>query len=488
MVKLKQLVKDLEGIQIKGSKEVEISGLSSHSKKVAPGDLFFAKRGTKTHGMEYIKDAFLAGAKAIVTDLYNPFYKDTTQIICNDVAKLEAILAKKFYQDPSLSLYLCGITGTNGKTTTSYLIQHLLSTKKKPCGLIGTIEVISGKNRMMAAMTTPDVLAINKYLKEMHVSNLTHCVMEVSSHALDQNRVAGLEFDHVIFTNITQDHLDYHGTFENYLEAKKKLFFNNNQIKKKSATINIDCPFGKEMASHLEFKTVSLKDQKADFFVSSYQLLKDKTKICLHHEGHQYKLSYPLVGVFNIYNVVEAISCAIDAKMTMEEIEKKLKLFTHVPGRLQRLNGFDFSVFVDFAHTEDALKQILMTLKQMEFERIILVFGCGGDRDKEKRALMGKVASDLADLTILTNDNPRSEEPAKIIEMIESGMKKDAKKHVILDRKEAIFFALQTATKKDCVLIAGKGHENFQIFQNKTVEFNDAEIALSFLNPFGEKT
>ncbi len=482
MVKIKQLIKDIEGIQVKGSKEIEISGLSSHSKAVAPGDLFFAKKGSKSHGLDYVKDAFLAGAKAIVTDMFNPFYKDKTQIIVDDVAKVEPILAKKFYSDPSKDLYLIGITGTNGKTTVAYLIQHLLSTQKLLSGMIGTVEVITGKNRFFSHLTTPDVISINKYLKEMCSQGVKSCVMEVSSHALDQKRVEGLDFDHVIFTNITQDHLDYHQSFENYLKSKQKLFKKSYGKKKRVATINIDSPYASFMMEELDCITVSLENPNAHFFVKSYQLFCDHTEIVLSYQNKLLNFSYPLVGKFNIYNVVEAISCAYHAGLSFSEIEKRLKNFKSVPGRLQIVPSKKYSVFVDFAHTEDALYQVLMTLKQINNPKIILVFGCGGDRDQDKRSKMGQVASKLADYTIITSDNPRSEDPAEIARMIQSGMLKDHSHEVILDRKEAIKKAIELASSNECVLIAGKGHESYQIFQNKTIEFNDFDVALKLLN------
>jgi len=485
MVKLKQLIKDIEGITVKGSKEVEISGLSSHSKKVAPGDLFFAKKGTKSHGLDFAKDAFLAGAKAIVTDLYNPFFKEKTQIIVEDVLRIEPLLAKRFYLDPSKDLFMVGITGTNGKTTTSFIVQSLLSSKQSGCGLIGTIEINTGKNRIPSNLTTPDVLTLNKYLKEMVSFGYKNCSMEVSSHALDQNRVEGIDFDHVIFTNLTQDHLDYHGTFENYLKAKQKLFQQGRYKKQTQATVNIDCPYAKEMMQGLPTATVSLTDPSATFYVSAYELCQDHTKITLQAFGKKYSLSYPLIGKFNIYNVVEAISCAYHAGISMNEIEKKLKNLPGVPGRMQMIKKGNFPVFIDFAHTEDALLQVLMTLKSLQFKKIILVFGCGGDRDQDKRAKMGKVASQHADYSIITSDNPRSENPESITEMIVSGMVNEHKKIVILDRKEAIFKAISLAKENECVVITGKGHENYQIFNNKTIEFSDFETVLSYFQSQG---
>lgn len=475
MVKIKQLIKDLKNLQVKGSKEVEISGLSSHSKKVAPGDLFFAKKGLKVHGLDFVKDAFLSGAKAIVTDLYNPFFKDKTQIIVQDVTEIEPILAKKFYQDPSKDLFLIGITGTNGKTTTAYLIQHLLSIKNVPCGMIGTVEVITGKNRFYSNLTTPDTLTLNKYLKEMNVCQLKGCVMEVSSHALDQNRIAGLDFDHVIFTNLTQDHLDYHGSMENYLKTKQKLFQLPKQIKNTQATVNLDDPFAKEMMLQYPTSTVSLIDRSATFFCESYEFYPHQTDIVIRYSEKKYQFSYPLIGKFNIYNVMEAISCALHAGVSFSDIEKRLKTFTQVPGRLQLVKGADFPIYIDFAHTEDSLKQVLQTLRELKIEKIILVFGCGGDRDQDKRSKMGKIAAQYADYTIITTDNPRNEDPLQIAKMIEEGMLGCCNKETILDRKEAIAKALSIATAKDCVLIAGKGHEGYQVFQNKTIEFSDIE-------------
>lgn len=482
MVKLKQLLKDIEGLSVKGSKEIEISGLSCHSKMVAPGDLFFAKKGHKAHGLDYVKDACLAGAKAIVTDLYNPFYKSVTQIIYPDVVALEPILAKKFYQNPSKDLFLVGITGTNGKTTTSFLIRHLLSTKQSGCGLVGTIEVNTGKNRFYSLLTTPDSISLNKYLKEMLAFGFKSCAMEVSSHALQQNRVVGLDFDHVVFTNLTQDHLDYHQTMENYLEVKKKLFALSDLVKPREATVNIDCPYSGHMMQGLKTSTISLKNPEATFYVSSYKLFADHTEISLKAFGKTYDISFPLIGVFNIYNVLCAISVAHHAGLTFSEIEKKLKTFSLVPGRLQLVKGAKFPIYIDFAHTEDAMYQILTTLKQLNFRKIFLVFGCGGDRDQDKRPKIGKVAATLADHCIITSDNPRSEDPKMIAEMIMSGMPSISSLEVILDRKEAIKKAIMLAQENDCVVITGKGHEAYQIFQNKTVEFSDYDTVLSLIN------
>ena len=477
MVKLKQLFKDIAGIEIKGPKDIEISGLSSHSKKVAPGDLFFAKKGAKVHGSEFMKDAFLAGAKGIVTDLYNPFFKDKTQVIVPDVANIEGTIAKRFYQNPSKDLFLVGITGTNGKTTTSFLIKHLLQQKNSGTGLIGTIEVDTGKNRFISSLTTPDILTINKYLKEMVFCGFKSCVMEVSSHAIDQKRIDGLLFDHVIFTNLTQDHLDYHGDMETYLSTKQQLFIKETHEKKCVSTVNIDCPYSENFFKGLVTHTVSLNDPSATFYVSKYQLHKNMTEIEFMAFGKKYSWAYPLIGKFNIYNVLEAISCAYSYGISMQEMEKKLKNFPGVPGRLQLVAGKEFPVFIDFAHTEDALKQVLRTIKELNFKRIILVFGCGGDRDKDKRSKMGKVASLYADHTILTTDNPRSEDPQHIIDMIIEGMKKSDSKEIIIDRKAAIEKAIFLAKENDCVIITGKGHENYQIFHNRTIEFSDFDIA-----------
>jgi UDP-N-acetylmuramoyl-L-alanyl-D-glutamate--2,6-diaminopimelate ligase len=482
MVKLKNLIKDIDGLEVKGSKEIEISGLSSHSKKVAPGDLFFAKKGYLSDGADYIKDAFLAGAKAVVTDLYNPFFKTITQIVTKDVKTLEGILAKKFYQNPSKDLFLVGITGTNGKTSIAYLIQHLFSSKQLGCGMIGTIEVNTGKSRFQAALTTPEIISINRYLKEMVNFGYHCCAMEVSSHALDQNRVAQIEFDHVIFTNLTQDHLDYHKDMDSYKNAKKNLFNVEPTSKLKTATVNIDCPYAFDMMQGLPTKTVSMIDPRADFFVSSYRLFPTFTEIEVVFKDKKMSFTYPLIGRYNIYNVVSAVSCAIHKGLSILEIEKRLKSFPGVPGRLQQVKGAKFPIYIDFAHTEDALKQVLTTLKELKFKKLILVFGCGGDRDQSKREKMGQVAAILADHSIITSDNPRSEDPLTIAQMVESGMNKQASYEIILDRKEAIEKAILLAEETDCVVITGKGHEAYQIFQNKSVEFSDYETALRFIN------
>ena len=481
MTKLKSLLKDLPNVVVKGSKDVTISGLTSHSKRVAPGDLYFAKKGRSAHGAEFIKDAVLSGAKAIVTDLYNPFFKTITQLIVDDVEAFEVLLSKKFYGDPGSKLFLVGITGTSGKTTTSFLIRHILSTKSHPCGLIGGVEIDTGKYHRAAELTTPDILSINKYLKEMTLNNASSCAMEVSSHALDQGRVKGLEFDLVIFTNLTRDHLDYHKTHEHYRESKAKLFAPQEGSKETKAIINSDCPHAKFMMQGLPLITYSLEDPQADYFIKAFSLSPFKTEFILSHLGSDYRFEVPLIGKFNLYNVLAAIITGYQYGFSFPEMAKKLETFSGVPGRMQVIKTESFNVVVDHSHKEDSLENVLKTLRSISHGRIITVFGCGGDRDLSKRPKMGKIASDYSDIVIVTSDNPRSEEPETIIDEIVKGISAGATYEIIVNRKDAIARALSIARAQDWVLIAGKGHEQTQIFQNKTIEFNDYEVAKTLL-------
>jgi UDP-N-acetylmuramoyl-L-alanyl-D-glutamate--2,6-diaminopimelate ligase len=481
MTKLKSLLKDLPEVVVKGSKDVTISGLTSHSKRVAPGDLYFAKKGRTAHGAEFIKDAVLSGAKAIVTDLYNPFFKTITQLIVDDVEAFEVLFSKKFYSDPSSKLFLVGITGTSGKTTTSFLIRHILSTKSHPCGLIGGVEIDTGKHHLVAELTTPDILSINKYLKEMTVNNASSCAMEVSSHALDQGRVRGLEFDLVIFTNLTQDHLDYHKTHEEYKQAKAKLFIPKAGPKETKSIINIDCPHAPSMMQGLPVLTYSLEDPSADYYIKAFSLASLKTEFILSHQGNDYRFEVPLIGKFNLYNTLAAIITGHQYGFSFLEIAKKLESFPGVPGRMQVIKAENFHVVIDNSHKEDALENVLKTLRSISLGKIITVFGCGGDRDQSKRPKMGKIASDYSDTVIVTSDNPRSEDPEAIIQDVLGGISKKASYKIIVNRKEAIAFALSIARAQDWVLIAGKGHEQTQIFQNKTIEFNDYEVAKAIL-------
>lgn len=486
-IKLKKLLKNIPVLAIKGSKEVEISGLCSNSKWVAPGDLFIAKKGITHDGARFIPDAIAAGAVAVLTDLYDPFISNVVQIIHPDVASIEAAMAKEFFGHPSDRLFLIGITGTNGKTTTSYLVRHLFECNEEPCGLIGTIEWIVGQHVFPSGKTTPDILQNYKLFHEMVAKGCKSCVMEVSSHALDQGRVQSIEFDIAVFTNLTQDHLDYHRTMEAYAHVKSKLFatlkIKGEKPFAKIAVVNADSPYFGQMISDCPAEVLSYGiDRPCDLYASQIQLTTAGLSFDVTFREQTIPFTSSLIGRFNVYNLLAAIGVGLARGLPFKQILIALSTFTTVPGRLERIpNDQGMNVFVDYAHTDDALVNVLNTLKELKKGRLITVFGCGGNRDADKRPKMGAVVEALSDLSIVTSDNPRHEDPEEIIRDILVGLKYPSQALVIVDRKEAIWRAVQIAKPDDIVLIAGKGHENYQIFSHQMIEFDDRTVAQAAL-------
>jgi UDP-N-acetylmuramoyl-L-alanyl-D-glutamate--2,6-diaminopimelate ligase len=483
--KLKHLIQGLD-VEIKGKKDIEIAGICSHSRQVAPGDLFFALKGDKVDGSLFIEEALRAGANAIMTDLYNPFLTHVTQLICKNPSLYLAEIARRFYKDPSQDLFLVGITGTNGKTTTSYLVRHLLEAKSL-CGLIGTIETIIKQHTYPSQLTTPDLLFLNKSMSEMVKKGCKSCVMEVSSHGLAQKRTEGLEFDVAVFTNLSQDHLDYHGTMENYAQAKALLFSQMQRYKNKKhklAVVNKDDPYFSTMIASCKqpIMTYGIKEKDVDLKAHAIFLGPKGCQFKCTYQGQTVTMFTPLIGQFNIYNTLAAIAVALHAGLSLNAIEKQLASFTCVKGRLEKIeNAKDLSVYVDFAHTDKALENVLKTVRYVTKGKLIVVAGCGGDRDPGKRSLMGQVAQSLADLAIFTSDNPRSEDPKDIINQMLVAVKSSKNILIEEDRQKAIEKALEYATKNDTILIAGKGHETTQIFKDKTLYFSDAAVVQEFL-------
>jgi UDP-N-acetylmuramoyl-L-alanyl-D-glutamate--2,6-diaminopimelate ligase len=486
-MKLKKLFKDIPSLDVKGSKEVEITGLCNNSKLAAPGHLFIAKRGLTQSGNGFIPEAVAAGAVAVLTDLYDPFLSHVVQIIHPDVNALEGVLAERFYQYPSHQLLTVGITGTNGKTTTSYLVKHLLDSLEKPCGLIGTIECIVGKNVFPASQTTPDILTNQKLFREMVSVGCQAVTMEVSSHALDQNRVARIDFDAAIFTNLTQDHLDYHKTMEAYALAKSKLFtlLGKEAADKpypKVAIANADSPWTPMILRECAASVLSYGlTNAADLWAEDILLHPAGTEYMVCYRDQKVRFSSPLIGKFNVYNSLSVFALGVHLGLELSVIASKLRTFKTVPGRLERVvNKKEKNIFVDYAHTDDALKNVLETLREVTSGRILCVFGCGGNRDRIKRPKMGAVAEHLADSLYVTSDNPRQEDPHAIIEEILSGLQEPKKVYVEADRKKAIQKAIEGMEKDDVLLIAGKGHETYQIFSHQTIHFDDRIVAKEY--------
>ena len=470
-MKLKQLLRDIPGLKIKGSKEVEITGVTADSNTVAPGNLFIAKKGATRDGAEFIPAAVAAGAVAILAPIYDPFLKQT-QILIEKPETVEAKLAASYYHHPSKELWIAGITGTKGKTTTSYLIRHLLNSLQKPAGLIGTVETITGEKRFPSAYTTHDAIRNQKLLREMVSEGCKAAVLEVSSHGLDQGRVEEIDFDLAVFTNLYPDHLDYHKTIEEYAAAKKKLFG-----KAKSAIFNADSPWSDFMKGSSGGMTYGV-EKEADLRASEIYLSSEGTSFIAEYRGTKQKISTPLLGRFNVYNLLAAFSVGLYLGADLATLSSVFSETPQVPGRLEQIeNDRGVRIFVDFSHNGDALFNVLCALREIASKRLIVVFGCGGGRDQERRRAMPAAAEKWADLAIVTSDNPRHEDPEKICSEVLAGFQTPEKAILKVDRKSAICLAIELACPGDIVLIAGKGHERTQIFGSQAIPFDDCLIA-----------
>lgn len=482
---LKDLIKKVPEARVIGNPMLEISSIVADSRKVIPGSLFVAISGHHVDGASFADHAVQAGAVAILTE--KELDVPVAQVIVPDIRNSMESLVPYFFDYPGKELRMIGVTGTNGKTTTASLIHHLLMTAGIKSGLIGTICSLIGDQRIDSVNTTPDIVDLQNFLSQMRASGIKEVVMEVSSHALALNRVAGCEFDIGVFTNLTQDHLDFHHTMKEYRETKEKLFSSLEAGSKanKRSVINSD-DSSKEyfiQASAAPVWTYGY-EENSDFKVLGAHISQSGTVIeVLSPEGSK-TLESLLVGDFNVYNILAAVGAVRAEGVTWEDIQRGLTTFTGVPGRFQQIsNDAELPlVVVDYAHTPDGLKNVLETGRRLTSKRLITVFGCGGDRDRTKRPLMGAIGRDLADEVILTSDNPRSEDPAAIIEEILVAWKDDDKKPLVVeDRRLAIQKAIFLANPDDVVIISGKGHETYQILKDKTIHFDDSEEALRFL-------
>lgn len=492
-MRLKDIISPSETKGIKGDMEMEIKDIVYDSRKVKEGSLFVAVKGYVTDGHDYIEDALKRGATAVVAEEFNPSIlnqiQDNTRgtaafITVSDSRRALAIFSDSFYGHPSGKLKLIGITGTNGKTTTSYLIKSILDVAKKKFGLLGTINYIVGKDLTLpASYTTPEALELQGYLSEMLAGGAEYAVLEVSSHSLSLQRVVGCEFEVVLFTNLSQEHLDFHGTMENYFSAKRRLFdlLRPGGI----AVINIDNPAGKTLAGDLKGNILTFGiSEEAEIRASGITSRIKGLSLEINWPDGGVQVESPLVGIHNVYNILAAVGAALSLGISPSMIREGIAGMRGVPGRFEKIEeGQDFTVVVDYAHTEDALRRVLMTARELIREersggRLITVFGCGGDRDRGKRPKMGEAASRLSDTVIITSDNPRSEDPANIIKEIEGGIKAIVMSNyrVILNRGEAIREAIGLAERGDFVLIAGKGHEDYQIIGEKRYPFDDRKV------------
>ncbi len=466
------------------SHDAEISSITLDSRAVEPGALFIAIKGNASDGHDYIPQAIEAGATAI---LCQEFPKDAPENIVflksPDVRRGASQLAHIFYDYPSESLAVLGVTGTNGKTTTTFLIDSLMRAKFGKNGLLGTVWNDEGNGARKAELTTPDAISLHRSLANMVNNRCLGVALELSSHGIDQGRTADLTINTAVFTNLTQDHLDYHGTMENYYQAKKQLFIQLGQQDpqtKPCAIINIDDTYGKRLSLELKDEFPQLRQITFGFSVDADLRAKDikqtgkGAEFRLDYNKKSYLVQTPMIGLFNIRNILAALASVTAPKLlNMREAIAAIQTAKQVPGRLERVSqSIQLHAFVDYAHTPDALENVCQTLQELEPTRLITVFGCGGDRDATKRPLMAEAASRRSTFCIVTSDNPRTENPISIIKEVESGLIGDH--HLsIVDRAKAIQTAVDLARNGDVILIAGKGHEDYQIFGTEKVHFND---------------
>jgi UDP-N-acetylmuramoyl-L-alanyl-D-glutamate--2,6-diaminopimelate ligase len=478
---LGDLIQKLTVKTVQGSIDREITGIRYDSRRVVPGDLFVAVKGFVSDGHAFMEQAVEKGAVAVVGEQPGISQRAAWIIVPDSRAAL-AQLAASYFGFPSRKLRMIGVTGTNGKSTTTFLIRHLLESANQSTGLIGTVQYEVGERRLPALRTTPESLDLQELLSQCVDAGCRNVVMEVASHALSLGRVNEINFDVGIFTNLTQDHLDFHGSMKNYFDAKATLFdrMRQNRGKVAKAVINIDDPYGQQLIARYgrELPVVTYgMGARAEFRASDFTVEMNGTSYRLDAKERSYLVRLPLIGRFNIYNSLAALAAAHAVGLDTRSAVLALAKAPQVPGRLEAVPAKrKFQVFVDYAHTDDALMNVVKTCRDLNPARLILVFGCGGNRDKTKRPLMGAVADKLADHSIITSDNPRKEDPEAIIREVESGFKhKNYEK--IVDRKEAISRAIAMAQPRDIVLIAGKGHEKYQEFSDHTVPFDDVDFA-----------
>ena len=481
-MQLKTLAAAIPVHQVIGKLDRPVESIAYDSRRVQKNGLFVAMRGESRDGHEFIGQAIEKGASVIVAEREEKHSRATCLVVENARNAL-ADLSATFYGLPAQRLKLAAVTGTNGKTTITFLIKHICEKAGLRCGLIGTVRYEIGERVLPASRTTPESLDLQELLAQIVNAGCRAAAMEVSSHALAQDRTRGLEWNVAVFTNLTQDHLDFHGTMESYFESKLKLFTQLGQQQKKRkpvAVVNIDDRYGQQLLQRIGKKVAVITygmGVRADFRASNYRVEFGGTSYQLDARGKSYLVRVPLIGRFNVLNSVAALAAANALGVDLREAVLSLGKSSQVPGRLELVPAKrQFQVFVDYAHTPDALRNVLKTLRELGPNRLIVVFGCGGDRDRKKRPLMGEIADRHADYAILTSDNPRKEDPNSIITEIEKGFRSTHYEKLV-DRAEAIGRAIALVQPRDIVLIAGKGHENYQEFTDHTVPFDDIQVA-----------
>ncbi|MCF6466505.1 UDP-N-acetylmuramoyl-L-alanyl-D-glutamate--2,6-diaminopimelate ligase [Clostridium sp. Cult2] len=483
-MKLLSLVKGCKYEVISGTMDINIRGIEHDSRKITSNDMFIAIEGFTVDGHNYVNEAVEKGATCIIVEKDVQINKyNITLIKVDDTIEALAKISSRYFMEPSKELNLIGVTGTNGKTSTTYFIKSIFDAKHKKTGLIGTLGSIIDNKVVDIKNTTPESLTIQEHLRKMVEANTEYCVMEVSSHSLDLKRVEYMDFQVGIFTNLTEDHLDYHLTMENYYSSKLKLF---NRTKKYNI-INGDDPFGRRMLNDINNSTPTITygiDKKWDIYATDVICNTKGVDFILNTPIGSIPINLKLLGGFNVYNALAAASCGVIYNMDLDSIKTGIESISGIKGRFEVVPiDRDYSVIIDYAHTPDGLEKVLTTIDQFAEGRKIVIFGAGGNRDKTKRPTMGETVAKHADLCIVTSDNPRFENPDEIIKDIIVGVEKANGKYVtITDRREAIEFALLNAKPKDIILLAGKGHETYTIIKDKIIPFDEKQIVLDILN------
>ena len=460
---------------------VEVRGLAYDSRQVKPGDVFIALKGLNAAGVDFAADAVARGAVAVVADRPSDSVVPVPWVVVPDARAAMASMAAEFYGHPSRSMQVIGITGTNGKTTTAYLLRAVLESAGKKCGLLGTVAYSLGDQELPALRTTPEAPDVQRMFRQMVDAGCAACVMEVSSHALALRRVDGTVFAAAVFTNLTRDHLDYHGDMESYFTAKRRLF--DMLPPDAPGVTNLDDPRGESLRKHASTVVTYAINKPADVTPGPLALTFQGLEFDARTPKGDVHVKSRLVGRPNVSNILATVAAATALDIPAAAIERGLASLRGVPGRFEVVSSShdDITVVIDYAHTDDALKNLLETARPLAQRRVITVFGCGGDRDRTKRPLMGAVAARLSDVVVMTSDNPRSEDPARIIEEIKRGVPpasaRSAATVAILDRKEAIQFAIRKAEPGDLVLLAGKGHEQTQTIGSEVLPFDEGAIA-----------
>ena len=482
-MELKAIIEGTEFEILKGNIDINITGIKNDSRKVSKDNMFIAIEGFTVDGHDFIEGALERGANCIVVQKDIKMEKEgVTLIKVKDTIETLARYSSRFYREPSKSLDLIGVTGTNGKTSITYLVKSIFEAENEKTGIIGTMGSIIDNKIIDNKNTTPESLTIQRHLRKMVDSGIKYCVMEVSSHSLDMKRVEYMDFQIGIFTNLTEDHLDYHITMENYFNSKLKLF-NRTQ---KYNIINIDDPYGKKIIDKMENNIPIITygiDEKSDVYATDVICHTKGVDFILHTPKGSIPINLNLLGKFSVYNALAAISCGIIYNIDLSIIKKGIESVKGIKGRFEIVPiDKDYSVIIDFAHTPDGLEKVLTTIEQFAEGRKIVVFGAGGNRDKAKRPIMGETVAKHADLCVVTSDNPRFEDPDKIIEDIIVGVEKVKGNYIaITDRKEAIKYALLNARPKDTILLAGKGHETYTIIKDEVIPFDEKQIVLDIL-------